>query len=132
LSFFADEQDAPILLGWLNVDPEIAFIVPDGPRMPPVPASPTKGLVVQVANCGGGGYWQRWRAVRPVEGLQDGKHSLWHISAGPLVRDDGPEREFRPIADPWTGWTSEQRPHCGPNILAAATIRLELQTRYAA
>jgi len=35
LSFFADEQDAPILLGRLNADPEIAAIVPDGPRMPP-------------------------------------------------------------------------------------------------
>src|SRR5215472_14293938 len=35
LSFFADEQDAPILLGRLNADLEIAFIVPDGPRQPP-------------------------------------------------------------------------------------------------
>jgi hypothetical protein len=137
LSFFADEQDARILLGRLNADPEIAFIVPDGPRMPP-PASPsmgdrppTKGFIVEVATCGWGGYWQRWRAVRPWEGRDDGEYILWHISAGPLVGDDGPGREFRPIPDPWAGWTSE-RPLCGPNILAAATIRLRLQTRYAA
>jgi hypothetical protein len=137
LSFFADEQDAPILLGRLNADPEIAFIVPDGPRMPPLPASPpmgdrpTKGFIVQVATCGGDGYWQRWRTVRPVEGRNDGEYILWHISAGPLVRDDGPGREFQPIPDPWAGWTSE-RPLCGPNILPAATIRLKLVTRYAA
>src|SRR5215469_11209539 len=47
LSFFADEQDARILLGRLNADPEIAFIVPDGPRLPPpnerTPASPPVG-----------------------------------------------------------------------------------------
>ena len=139
LSFFADEQDAPILLGRLNADPEIAAIVPDGPRVPP-PASPpmgdrrrTQGVVVAMATCGWGwdGYWQRWRAVRPVDGLRDGEHILWHTSAGPLVSDDGPRSELRPIPDPSAGWTS-QRPLCGPNILAAATIRLHLVTRYAA
>jgi hypothetical protein len=44
LSFFADEEDARILLGRLNGDREIAFIVPDGPRLPQpnerMPASP--------------------------------------------------------------------------------------------
>jgi hypothetical protein len=113
--------------------------VPDGPRMPPpnelMPASPPIGdrprtrLVLELASCGWDGYWQRWRAVRPVEGLKDGEHILWHISAGPLVISDG--RELRPIPDPWVGWTSE-RPLCGPNLMAAATIRLTLQTRYAA
>ena len=39
LSFFADEQDAPILLGRLNADPEIAFIVPDGPAAAGGPAA---------------------------------------------------------------------------------------------
>jgi len=47
LSFFADEQDVPILLGRLNTDPEVAFTVPDGPRMPPpnkaMPVSPPSG-----------------------------------------------------------------------------------------
>jgi hypothetical protein len=70
LSFFADEQDAPILLDRLNADPEIAFIVPDGPRISPRPASPprgdrppTTGFVAQVATCGGGGYWQKGLAT---------------------------------------------------------------------
>lgn len=139
LSFFADEQDAPILLGRLYADREIAFIVPDGPRTPPPAAPPmgdrppTKGVVVAMATCrwGWDGYWRRWQAVRHVDGLRDGEHILWHIPAGPLVRDDGPRSEFRPVPDPWAGWTSE-RPLCGPNILAAATIRLNLVTRYAA
>jgi predicted Rdx family selenoprotein len=135
LSFFADEQDAPILLGRLNADPEIAFIVPDGARMPsPLPHvedRPAEGFIVQVATCDRDGFWQRWRTVRPVVGRNDGKYILWHISAGPLIRDDGPGREFQPIRDPWAGWASE-RPLCGPNILGAATIRLKLVTRHAA
>jgi hypothetical protein len=142
LSFFADEQDARILLGRLNADPEIAFIVPDGPRLPPPneprPASPPTGdrrpaltATVAIATCGWDGYWQRWRAARPVDGLNDGKHILWHTSAGPLVSDDGVGRERRPIPDPWVGWTSD-RPVCRPNLMPPATIRLSLVTRYAA
>jgi hypothetical protein len=141
LSFFADDQDARILLGRLNNDPEIAFIVPDGPRMPPpselMPALPPIGggqrtvVVSAAAPCFADGYFERWRAMRPVESLNDREYVLWHIAAGPLVGDDGPGREFRPIVDPWAGWTSE-RALCGPNILAAATIRLTLWTRYAA
>jgi len=140
LSFFADEQDARILLDRLNADPEIAFIVPDGPRTAPpnelVPASPPiRGqdtvVILSIASCGLDGYWQRWRAVRPVDGLNDGEHILWHIPAGPLVSDDGVRREPRPIPDPWAGWTSE-RPVCGPNLFPPATIRLSLTTRHAA
>ena len=141
LSFFADEQDARILLGRLNADPEIAFIVPDGPRLPqPKELMPTlpptvgrqRTVVVAIlATCDSGGYWQGWRAVRPVDGLNDGEHILWHIPAGPLVSNDGVGREPRPIPDPWVGWASE-RPVCGPNLLSAATIRLKLETRYAA
>lgn len=142
LSFFADAQDARILLDRLNADPEIAFIVPDGPRFPPpdrpMPASPLPGgrprttYVLSVMTCGSDDYWQRWRAMRPAAGLDDGEHILWHIAAGPLVNSDGfPRSELRPIADPWSGWNSE-RPLCMPNVMAHATIRLTLTTRYAA
>ena len=140
LSFFADEQDAPILLGRLNADLEIAFIVPDGPRQPPpqpvLPPMgerpPAGGVIVMLAGpCdGAGGSWLRWRAVRPVDGLGDGEHILWHISAGP-PESNGPGREIRPIANPWAGWSSE-RPLCRPNLLGTATIRLNLHTRHAA
>ena len=142
LSFFADEQDVHILLDRLNSDPEIAFIVPDGPRFPPpdqpMPALPPRGdrprttYVLSLSICGSDDYWQRWRAARPVDGLDDGEHILWHIAAGPLVNSDRSLRgELQPIPDPWSGWTSE-RPLCGPNLMAHATLRLNLTTRTAA
>ncbi|HWX60068.1 hypothetical protein [Bradyrhizobium sp.] len=142
LSFFADAQDVRILLDRLNADPEIAFIVPDGPRFPPpdqpMPALPPSGnrprttFVIAMLACGSDDYWQRWRAVRPVDRLDDGEHSLWHISAGPLVNSDGSlSGELRPIPDPWSGWSSQQ-PVCKPNLMPHATIRLNLQTRTAA
>jgi hypothetical protein len=126
LSFFADEQDARILLDRLNADPEIAFIVPDGPRMPPPPNEPRS-----ITICSSADYWQRWRAARPVDGLKDGQHILWDISAGPLLVFRGVGREWWQIPDPWAGWTSE-RPICVPNLMPAATIQLQLRTRYAA
>src|SRR5262245_30485059 len=62
LSFFADAQDARILLDRLNADPEIAFVVPDGPRFPPpaesMPALPLPGdrprttFVLSISTCG--------------------------------------------------------------------------------
>jgi hypothetical protein len=126
LSFFADEQDARILLERLNADPEIAFIVPDGPRMPPPPDQQ-----MGITFCGSQDYWQRWRAARPVDGLKDGKQILWDISAGPLLASRGVGLEWWQIPDPWAGWTS-QRPVCGPNVMPDATIQLHLWTRYAA
>jgi hypothetical protein len=139
LSFFADAQDAHILLDRLNADPEIAFIVPDGPRFPPpMPALPAPGdrprttYVIALLTCASEHSWQRWRAVRPIDSLDDGEHILWHMSAGPLVNSDGFARgEQRSIADPWGGWSSEQ-PVCTPNLMPHATIRLELSTRTAA
>jgi hypothetical protein len=142
LSFFADEQDVRLLLDRLNADPEIAFIVPDGPRFPPpdqpMPALPHAGdrpqtrYVLAILACGSEDYWQRWRAVRPVDGLDDGEHILWHMAAGPLVSSDGALRgELQPIPDPWSGW-SVQRPLCKPNVMPPATIRLNLTTRTAA
>jgi hypothetical protein len=34
ISFFADRQDVGLLVEWLNADPEIALIIPDGPLDP--------------------------------------------------------------------------------------------------
>lgn len=141
LSFFADEQDAPILIARLNADPEIAFLVPGGPPVPPPPelmpalppAAAGQHVVIErvmAPACEQGSYWDRWRAVRPVDGLSDGEHILWHIAAGPLIAD-GPDMKPQPITDAWAGWTSK-RPVCGPNIQGAAAIRLTLRTRHAA
>jgi hypothetical protein len=141
LSFFADEKDAGILLRRLNADPEIAFIVHDGPLMPSpqvnMPALPDAGegraryyLTIAACPMGEVGFWQRWRVVRPVNELKDGEHILWHIAAGPLATYPASLHEMQPIPDPWGGWTSEH-PACQPGVMPPATIRLSLLTRHA-
>jgi hypothetical protein len=77
LPIFADEFDAPHLVDWLNGEEDIAFIVSDGP--------------------------QRWKAVRKVSGIKNGRHALWHVPSGPLprVKKYG---DTEPIANPWRGW----------------------------
>jgi hypothetical protein len=123
LSFFADEEDARILLAWLNADPEIAFIVADGPRTP--------RILFYL------GYRppQRWRAVRGLKSLKDGEHSLWYVPAGPLLMLTAePSAGDVPIPDPWAGWT-EERPSAFPDKPSLGSshrgvIRLTLWTRH--
>jgi hypothetical protein len=155
LSFFADDKDARVLIDWLNADPDLAVIVADGPRAPKLtpemllrllPEKPPsdfknkmpadwkkKGVVI--FGRPDTGHRQRWRAVRGVESLQDGGHSLWYVPAGPLplIRANPSERSA-PIPDPWAGWTEESpgadpdTPYFGPSHPAA--IRLTLWTRH--
>src|SRR5438128_5065220 len=86
LSFFIDERDAGLLLARLNTDPEVAFIVPDG-RPEKRKAKPRRGqaFVVQEDEPKTEAQTPRhWKAVRTVDALADGFHSLWHVPAGPL------------------------------------------------
>ena len=147
LSFFVDEHDLHLLLDRLNADPEIAFIVPDDPGAPgnskqDHPSSSlrpafhflVRGPEVQMQEVPR--HFQRWKAVRAVDALEDGQHSLWHVPAGPLplIKIDagprpliGPEGpQDPPIPDPWTGWTGP--PGFGPGC--HPWIRLELWTRH--
>jgi hypothetical protein len=86
LSFFIDERDIDLLVDRLNADPEVAFIVPE--RLPENKnAEPRRGLTLVVED----GELKtdveppgRWKAVRTVGALPDGRNSLWHIPAGPL------------------------------------------------
>jgi hypothetical protein len=142
LSFFADGRDLNLLLDRLNADPEIAFIIPDGPLDPEVALSNrlqaamegrTEAVFYLPYNIPDDGYRQRWKAVRTVDHLNDGNHSLWHVPAGalPLLTYDGRERT---IPDPWAGWTEQSpaadrtTPYFGP--AHSAEIRLTLWTRY--
>jgi hypothetical protein len=143
LSFFADERDAIPLLKWLNDDPEIAFIVPDGL------ADPREAYVSRVRQLLGATTeaatlypsfvlsdtlsQQRWKAVRSVPRLRDGKHCLWHVPSGPLPlpidRNTG-----QAVADAWSGWM-ETRPRSDPtmpNFVPGhpAEIYLEVWTRH--
>lgn len=142
LSFFIDERDIDLLVDRLNADPEIAFIVPEGPPENKN-AEPRRGLTLIVED----GELKtdvepprRWKAVRTVGALPDGRNSLWHIPAGPLplieVKKDpmalmpliGPKSppHYPPIPDPWSGWigTDQFGPGCLP------WIRLEVWTRH--
>jgi hypothetical protein len=124
VSFFADERDLEILLGRLNADPDIAFIVPGGPLPPDQathprrpPGEPSDGgrmTIVMSVPCIDSGHRQHWRAARPVNSLNDGWHSLWYIPAGPLplLKADRAAPDGI-IPDPWAGWT-EERPACLP------------------
>lgn len=142
LSFFADEEDARILLDWLNADPEIAFIVADGPRAPPIaPQHPPSGqdggkaTAYVSVGCPDTGHRQRWRAVRGAQSLEDGRRSLWYVPAGPLpLLKAAPKAPHPRIPDPWAGWTEERpgldcdTPYFGP--AHPAEIRITLWTRH--
>src|SRR5262245_59581762 len=88
LPFFAAGEDLAAILAWLNADPDVAFIVPDGPKDPLDAvherrrASPEGGANPLLLR--DPGYRQRWKAAREVSSLRDGPHSLWHVPAGPL------------------------------------------------
>jgi len=141
LSFFIDEHDLRLLVDRLNADPEIAYIVSDDAvghedrNLPPgvrVHRVPGGNLELEIEQP----RVQRWKAVRTVDTLADGMHSLWHIPAGPLPLIDinpdprpliGPEGPgYPPIPDAWAGWI-------GPPGFGSGChpwIRLEVWTRH--
>jgi hypothetical protein len=155
ISLFADGQDAPGLLARLNADPDIAFLVPDGPSHPSdvlksrVDAAREAALVgllrrgrgldelreigITLGGMPDDGYRQRWRAVPRVYDLADGSNALWHVPGAPLplLTEDGWEEV---IADPWQGWI-ERRPGADPTMPYfgpghPALIRLDLWVRH--
>jgi hypothetical protein len=91
---YIDAVDAADLLGRLNFDPEIAFIVANGPG--------------------------RWIARRALVAIPDGRHCLWHCPTGalPLLRSGNAPDGV--IADPWAGWKEARagadpsQPYFGP------------------
>lgn len=151
LSFFIDNQDLHTLVDRLNADPEIAFIVPivvhgsEGRKLDEMSTSWTPTFQVlrrenEILELGAERrepLW--WKAVRAVEYVRDGEHSLWHVPAGPLPLIDldlatqpmrpliGPEGPgYPPIPDPWTGWMG--MPGFGPGC--HPWIRLKVHTRH--
>ena len=105
LGLYVEEADVPLLRDRLNEDPEIAFLMPEGPG--------------------------RWRAVWQTDELL-GKTMLWHVPGIPLplLRPGGQDSV---IEDPFAGW-QELRPgmdysvpYFGPGL--PSTLLLELYTR---
>lgn len=107
LSIFLDEQDAKILIHWLNQQEEIAYLMPV-----------ERG---------------KWKAVSSVTNLKDGDYSLWHIPSGSIPLWDSDSND-KIIENPWQGWTeipngsSLTRPKSGINC--PKVFSLELHTRH--
>ena len=76
IQFYALDADLDLVLSHLNADPEITFVVPDGPR--------------------------RWRAIERRDALPPSHSLLWHRPGGPppLVCPDKDDV----IKDPMAGW----------------------------
>lgn len=96
LPFYAFGDDPGTLLSLLNDDPEVAFIIGDGPG--------------------------KWKAVETIEAFRDRRCMIWHVPSGPLpllaaVNGDPDDN----IADPWCGWTERRAgaistiPYFGPD-----------------
>jgi len=106
LPLYIDEYDARKVFCILNSDPEVAFIVSDGPK--------------------------KWIARKSIESITDGRHSIWHIPSGPLpfLYSDG--RPSSTIMHPWQGWTEDKQcvdpgePFFGPT--ATGIIMLNIWT----
>ena len=79
VSFYANELDCANVVTWVNSEPDLAYILPDGEH--------------------------RWRAVKSVDAsIIYGKPLfVWNIPSGPLplYRQDG---SHIPIEKPWEGW----------------------------
>ena len=79
LPIYADPTDVASILSILNEDADVAFIISDGPK--------------------------RWKAVRKLANLTDGRYCIWiHSSGGlPLLKPNNEPSML--VADPWVGWT---------------------------
>ncbi|WP_147332826.1 hypothetical protein [Archangium gephyra] len=98
-----DEPDIELLRERLNRDPEIAFILPEGPG--------------------------HWRAVWQIDDAQ-GQTMLWHVPGGPLpLLRRGAEKDSL-IEDPFAGWTAcragrdKTVPYFGPSWPSALLLSL--------
>ena len=107
LVLYIDETDAKQLLDPLNRDPEIAFIVSNGPGS--------------------------WIAKKTIESLSAGRYCLWHFPSGPLPLVLGRQVPDDLITDPWAGWrevvsgADMTQPYFGPGH--PGTIWLTVRTK---
>jgi hypothetical protein len=144
LPFFVDDQDVRILLDRLNGDPDVAFIIPNGPlesdedreraiRRLLQQSGRTDPTGMVITGRLDTGHRQQWRAVKAVDALADGDHALWYRPAGPLPLLKVDRMSDQPIADPFAGWTEEVpsgqafKPYFGSSPV---DIRLSLWTRH--
>jgi hypothetical protein len=102
LPLYMLEEDVPLLHERLDADPEVAFIIRDGPEC--------------------------WRAVWQVDDLR-GKMKLWHVPGGPLPLLHA-QGEDTPIDNPFAGWREERPgldrtlPYFGPACQVSLVLRV--------
>jgi hypothetical protein len=90
LPIYAAPDDLESIRAWLNKEPDIAFLVEDGPK--------------------------RWKAVSAISSLWQPRVCLWHEPSGPLpLLGPGLDDSVSAVADPWAGWT-ERRAGADPTI----------------
>ncbi|WP_309897008.1 hypothetical protein [Archangium sp.] len=106
MGFYAHAEDVHLLHQRLDEDPEIAFILQEGPG--------------------------RWRAVERLDELQ-GKTMLWHVPGGPLpLLGRGAGEPDTLIENPFAGWRERRAgldssvPYFGPSW--PSVLLLELYT----
>jgi hypothetical protein len=144
LPFFVDAEDIRILLDHLNSDPDVAFIIPNGPLESDEDRARAIRKLLEQSGRGATsivtagrldtGHRQQWRSVKTVDALADGHHALWYRPGGPLPLLKADRASDQPIPDPFAGWTEEVpsgqafRPYFGPS--SPADIRLTLWTRH--
>ena len=92
--FYASKANVGALTEWLSRDPQVVFVVGDGPG--------------------------RWKTVDRLETLPEGGLSIWHLASGPLVTKNESGR-FVEVPNPAGGW-SEVKPgaDCPATIRRAA------------
>ncbi len=110
LPMYLVAEDARSLIGLLNRDQDVAFLVTDGPG--------------------------RWIARNELSEPSASRISLWHIPSGPLPLLG--ERTTEPvgqIGDPWSGWTERRQgadstnPYFGPGHPGVIWLNLRLAAR---
>jgi hypothetical protein len=93
LPHYIDEVDVRAFVRMLSSDPQIAFIVGDGPG--------------------------RWVARKEIASVTRGRYCMWHIPSGalPLLRPSGRDGK---VEDAWSGWkelrsgADASQPYFGP------------------
>ncbi len=78
LPLYVDETDASLLLECINLDPDVAFIVANGPG--------------------------QWVARASLDKVEDGRFCIWHVPSGPLPMLNSRAKPLT-VDDPWSGWT---------------------------
>ena len=81
LPLYLYDDDVDTILGMLNDDPDMVFIVSDGPS--------------------------RWKAVATLTTLLTGRYTLWHLPTGPLPLLGPARTQAGWVEDPWQGWREQ-------------------------